>query len=324
MSNVKQFGENEDKLAYIFINGNVFVESMETFCKSRRCKKTIKIGQTPRITRDITAENVRVALDAMRGDFESTMVCASIEDHIDIIKFFRFLEVSDDFLLGYVHNIVCEATDFIQQCSQIPHDNEMLFIIENALLSIDNHKDYIREILSKSSISDDLNVAILRRMNIRKKDTIKHNFEEDVAIIKRNCDSIPEGTTKVVFRYDFNGFIGNRYIPDTVLELIFGEYFNQSVLYCIPGNVIRLIFGKRFNQSIHKCIPDSVEYLEFGDDFNQSIINCIPPSVKHVVFGKNFRQPLCLQFPSIEKITLHRDYNLTINKNLVHKIVWIN
>lgn len=324
MSKVQQFGENEDKLAYIFINGNVFVESLETDCKSRCCKKTIKVGQPLRITSDITAENVRVALDAMRGDFESTMACVSIEDHIDIIKFLRFLEVSDNFLLGYVRNIICDATDFIQQCSHIPHDNEMLFIIENAVLSIDNREDYIREILSKSSISNDLKVAILRRMNIRKKDTIKHNFKEDVAIIKRNGDSIPEGTTKVVFRYNFNGFIGNRYIPGTVLELIFGEHFNQPVFCCIPSNVVRLIFGKRFNQSIHECIPNSVEYLEFGEDFNQSIINCIPPSVKHIVFGKKFRQPLCLQFPLIEKITLHRDYNWTINKNLMHKIVWID
>lgn len=340
MSKVQQFCENEDKLAYVSINGLVYVESEETFCKSLFCKKAINAGRRIQITSDISIENIHIALDAMRGDFKSVASHTSIVDHVTIIKFLRFLEVSDDFLVEYASNISNTLIDFVLQCAQLPHYNELLFIFENAQLSVVNHKDHHREVPAKPTISVDLHRAILGRIDVCEKNTFdsdlcrtilgrinireKNTIKENVAIVGKTDISIPSGTTKVVFRYDFDESIEDRYIPDTVLEIIFGEYFNQSIFECIPNSVIRLIFGRRFNQSIFECIPDSVEYLEFGDDFNQSIVNCIPPSVKHIVFGKNFRHPLRLQFPSIEKITLHRDYNLMIDNNLIAKIVLID
>jgi hypothetical protein len=100
--------------------------------------------------------------------------------------------------------------------------------------------------------------------------------------------SIPDCITHVrTYHYDTTMEIRiDSY--NNIRSLIFGEYFNESVI--IPKNVTNLSFGKYFNQPV--IIPNKVKYLIFGMYFNQPVI--IPNNIKHLIFGMCFNQPVLI------------------------------
>lgn len=108
----------------------------------------------------------------------------------------------------------------------------------------------------------------------------------------------------LTFGENFDQPITN-FIPSTVIYLTFMFGFNQSIAYAIPNGVRRLTFGYRFNQPIINAIPDNVRRLTFGNHFNQPILGAIPKNVKHLTFIGDFNQPIIGAIPkSVRYLTL--------------------
>jgi hypothetical protein len=104
---------------------------------------------------------------------------------------------------------------------------------------------------------------------------------------------IPYGITHLIFVKEYNKPL-NKYIPNSVTHITFGNWFNQSLKEGqIPNSVTHLTFGRNFNQPLKKGdIPNSVTHLTFGW-YNQEIEEgVIPDSVTHLNFGKFFHESL--------------------------------
>jgi len=107
-----------------------------------------------------------------------------------------------------------------------------------------------------------------------------------------------------------------RGIPKTVIHLIFGDRFNQSIHQLIPQSVTHLTFGHNFNREIGHDIPPSVTHLTFGYNFNREINNSIPPSVTHLTFGHCFNKILgqkCIKKRFIPKSVTHLTFGNKFN-----------
>ena len=75
--------------------------------------------------------------------------------------------------------------------------------------------------------------------------------------------------------------------------------------------VIQLIFGNNFNQDITNAIPNSIIHLKFGHKFNQEIKGIIPNSVMHLTLGKEFK--------NIEEASLYLKRSVKMTYSLIYK-----
>ena len=106
-----------------------------------------------------------------------------------------------------------------------------------------NRFEFILKISSLYSIPTEMVEECLLKFGLK-----KNSQEEKVAIID------------FIRRYSFRTLptdIVNE-IPDSVKELTFGHYFNQTVTGGIPKSVTHLTFGACFDKSIKGCIPSKV------------------------------------------------------------------
>src|SRR5690606_19243273 len=85
------------------------------------------------------------------------------------------------------------------------------------------------------------------------------------------------------------GFNKRVYVPSSVVQLVFGRFFNQSIDN-LPSSIKYLIFGEAFNYPIDR-LPSSITHLTFGANFNQSIRG-LPSSITHLGLGWFFNQPI--------------------------------
>lgn len=65
-------------------------------------------------------------------------------------------------------------------------------------------------------------------------------------------------------------------LPKFIKRLSFNDYSNwtKSIYKYIPDTVIDLYFGNKFNLPIHNCIPKSVKYLTLGKNFYSNFRRC--------------------------------------------------
>lgn len=102
--------------------------------------------------------------------------------------------------------------------------------------------------------------------------------------------------------YNFSNFT-NFKLPESVEELILGNYFNEPLDSLKLPKLKKLELNSKFNQVIQSengtpFISDTVEKLDFGKCFNQPVYNqfgksLLPSSLKILNFGNNFNQPIC-------------------------------
>lgn len=322
MSTIPQLDENGNELVAIAINDDLFLESKETLCKSQFCKKILDTRETLKITGCISTKNAGIVLDVMRDDFKSTQSCTNIRDHIVVIKFLRHLAVSEDLVLKYVDNIKYgTVADFVQQCAQMPYDKLMLFIFDNArmnwtslyptLTNVADFKTCIRKSLAAWQFPDVFRNAVLKEI------TVPHIYDKNSITRQYCCSVVSYGTTKIIFRDDFDEFIGDDFIPATTTDLIFGKSYNHPLKFCIPISVARIVFGDRFNQSIRHSIPNYVTELKFGHDFNQNIRGCIPSSVLRLKFGKLFNCPIDGALPAfVKRLEFGDEFNQRVDGHI--------
>lgn len=137
--------------------------------------------------------------------------------------------------------------------------------------------------------------------------SFQHNYNKTIT-------NLPKSTIKIIFNVLFNKIldpeISNNYysLPNSVLEIIFGNKFNQSV-NCLPNLILILKFGNNFNQSVNN-LPNTLETIIFGYNFNQSVI-MLPNSIIKIEFGNSF-------FNSIVNLPNSINYLIFYNEDLYY------
>jgi hypothetical protein len=103
-------------------------------------------------------------------------------------------------------------------------------------------------------------------------------------------------------------------LPEGLLHLTFGAYFNQPVENLqLPNSLTHLTFGLAFDQLVEKLqLPESLTHLTFDYNFNQPIEELqLPTSLTHLAFDLEFDWPIeKLQLPaSLTHLTLGTYFN---------------
>jgi hypothetical protein len=204
-------------------------------------------------------------------------------------------------------NTVLNNSDLVLYVSEYLTDKEAftLFSLSKTLNNIINkHKNRytIKEYVCENEINT------LNKYKIKKVKKIS------------NCNTIPYGTTHVIFD---NYFVDKlSCIPDTVTHIIFETYFNQP-LEGLPPNLKTLIFGNSaflngyktsyFNKNIDN-LPESLLYLELGHKFNQKINN-LPPNLETLKLGYYYTEDINYLPEKLIYLNI-RDGNLNNNVNI--------
>lgn len=76
------------------------------------------------------------------------------------------------------------------------------------------------------------------------------------------------------------------YIPDSVLYLEFGDFFNRTIQDIIPSFVTHLTFGSNFCASLDGMIPPSVTHLSVTDFVDISNISVSTLTIKDPFFDR--------------------------------------
>lgn len=116
-------------------------------------------------------------------------------------------------------------------------------------------------------------------------------------------------------------------LPNALIELKTGHYFNEKIELQPLNNLRHLEFGHRFNQNVDD-LSHNITHLEFGCMFNQKLsflpnkltklvlgdsynkkIPPIPDTLIHLEFGKNYNQKLPLLSPALEILIFGDDYD---------------
>ena len=125
----------------------------------------------------------------------------------------------------------------------------------------------------------------------------------------------------------------NINLPTTIIQLVLGYYFNQSLDY-LPNSIESIVFSEdadeyklsNFNHNVDN-LPNSIEYIRFGNKFNQSINN-LPDSIVNINFSDNSyfnreinKLPLMLEYLCFEmeyesKINLYENVNNNVTLEL--------
>ena len=82
--------------------------------------------------------------------------------------------------------------------------------------------------------------------------------------------------------------VGLLHLPESLMSLTFGFYFDQSLeRVTLPNSLQNLTFGYYFNQSLERVtLPNSLQNLTFGSNFNQSLEGVtLPNSLHNLTFG---------------------------------------
>lgn len=118
--------------------------------------------------------------------------------------------------------------------------------------------------------------------------------------------------------------VDNLIIPNTVIKLNTGIFFNSSIdSVKLSNNLQEIIFGKAFNQPLDKVIfPDSLKKIEFEGNYT-NLINEImfPSNLESLNLGPEFNLSLeNVQFPDTLKILkLGHYYNKSIDNIIFPK-----
>ncbi len=136
---------------------------------------------------------------------------------------------------------------------------------------------------------------------------LRFGYDFDQSLINVNGDYLlPDSLKKLHLGERFNYPLNDNYLPKSLTELSFGQYYNKSMFndYILPLSLESLIFGNSFNQPMINFsglstlpIKGSLKYISFGTDFNNKLENAqgallFPGSLTSVVFGNYFNQKI--------------------------------
>ena len=84
---------------------------------------------------------------------------------------------------------------------------------------------------------------------------------------------LPDGLRKPIFGPQFNDRFDHIRIPDSVVILQFGEWFDQSLAgVSLPCGLRELRFGRTFNKRLDDVdLPANLQILQLGSGFQQSL-----------------------------------------------------
>ncbi|KAN0030578.1 hypothetical protein ACTA71_009218 [Dictyostelium dimigraforme] len=111
-----------------------------------------------------------------------------------------------------------------------------------------------------------------------------------------NCplevSTFPSSCTEIQFGSAFNQEILKGHLPDALISLDLGHYFNRD--FILPSTLKTLILSINFNSPLKiGDLPTSLEHLEFGDEFNKPLSKGIlPPNLQFLKLSKYFQQQL--------------------------------
>ncbi|KAN0028440.1 hypothetical protein ACTFIV_010284 [Dictyostelium citrinum] len=104
--------------------------------------------------------------------------------------------------------------------------------------------------------------------------------------------TFPSSCTEIRFGSAFNQEIKQAHLPEALIYLDLGHYFNRD--FILPSTLKTLILSINFNSPLKVGdLPISLEHLEFGDEFNKPIPKgVIPPNVTYLKLSKYFQQQI--------------------------------
>ncbi|EGC34420.1 hypothetical protein DICPUDRAFT_98231 [Dictyostelium purpureum] len=108
-------------------------------------------------------------------------------------------------------------------------------------------------------------------------------------------NSIPQSVTQIIFGDYYNTSIKPNVLPSSVESITFGLSFNKPIgLGVLPLNLTSITFDYHFDQEIKPLVlPQTLRYLKFGFEFNQAIEPFVlPESLTTLIFGCMFNQQL--------------------------------
>jgi hypothetical protein len=137
-----------------------------------------------------------------------------------------------------------------------------------------------------------------------KKSQVLDNLPENLQVLKYPSnynliliDKIPQNIIRLFLSNKFNQSVdkllnpnfgtSNPRPPTKITHLIFGQEFNQHVLY-LPDTLTNIYFGNKFNKPVNN-LPNSIQVISFGNYFNLSISN-LPKNLIEITFGPEFNQ----------------------------------
>lgn len=113
--------------------------------------------------------------------------------------------------------------------------------------------------------------------------------------------------------FDYQLFDGNdKYIPDSVVYLNLGRYFNKPLIMdngqsALPNKIIKLDLGNSYTHTLMSVLPSTLQELRIGEryakklsvkgdkripDRYDSSYSAIPPGLKKLMMGCEFDNPL--------------------------------
>jgi len=90
----------------------------------------------PEIEWDISAKNVNVVFHAINNNYDKISAINYLSEHVEIIKFMKYLGVSNDIMHEYIELAIDDGSiiDYIDRCKNIPYDDTMIYIFDNCFM----------------------------------------------------------------------------------------------------------------------------------------------------------------------------------------------
>ena len=147
------------------------------------------------------------------------------------------------------------------------------------------------------------------------------------------CGFIPK-SVKVIHFGGFNSIIHPGSIPRWIVEIYFGDCFNQYLDPLVFSDLEHLkiiVFGKSFNNANEvmnsKALPKSLEILEINSIyFNQDLTKLLDnlPNLKTLRLGAGFNMPIITLPHNIKNLIVSDNYNQDLMSCIVNsKITYL-
>lgn len=108
---------------------------------------------------------------------------------------------------------------------------------------------------------------------------------------------------------------------DFLIKIYFGDAFNQDVNFCLPDTILLIKFGYYFNKSVY-ALPKFLQSLTFGVQFNHSVDN-LPLGLKELVFNEQFNQKVNKLPEYLQSLTFGMNFNQEVN-SLPPRLKYLN
>ena len=205
-------------------------------------------------------------------------------------------------------------------CKPINNNNIPSSVIELVMKNKDNRNithiipNGIKKLVMDNTFND---ISVGTIPNTVTRLTLPDNFNKPL-----QKGIIPEGVIELTFGNEFDQQLKIGDIPNSIKKLNLGNKFNQKLSPgIIPEGIVELTFSSYFNKILYKGdIPNTVKKIKFGDYFNQPLIKgFISKGVEEIYFGCHFNRPLYKDTipDGVKSIIFNKNslFNQVLNKN---------